>query len=55
MRTLYLLTDTAEAFFERLGYTRVARETVPLGIQQTEEFSSLCPDDAAVMKKELER
>ncbi|ETW98953.1 MAG: hypothetical protein ETSY1_16750 [Candidatus Entotheonella factor] len=55
LRTLYLLTDTAEAFFERLGYTRVARETVPLGIQQTEEFSSLCPDDAAVMKKELER
>lgn len=52
---LYLLTNTAEAFFESLGYTRVLRATVPMAIQQTEEFASLCPDDATVMKKEFER
>lgn len=50
---LYLLTDTAEAFFATLGYHRVDRADAPANIRATPEFSSLCPDDAALMQKAL--
>lgn len=53
IKSLYLLTNTAEAFFRRRGYAVVARDSVPEAIRQTREFSSLCPDSAVVMKKEL--
>lgn len=53
VRDLYLLTDTAETFFESLGYERLDREAVSVGVRSTKEFSSLCPDDAAVMRKSL--
>ena len=36
--TLYLLTLTAEAFFEKYGYRRIARDSAPAGIQETTEF-----------------
>jgi amino-acid N-acetyltransferase len=50
---LYLLTTTAEKFFESLGYTKVGRESVPPPIRATSEFSTLCPASAAVMAKQL--
>lgn len=50
---LYLLTNTAESFFERLGYSRLARDAAPPAIRATREFASLCPDDAAFMSKTL--
>jgi len=50
---LYLLTTTAESFFQNFGYRTVERSLVPDLIQETVEFSSLCPDDATVMKKDL--
>jgi amino-acid N-acetyltransferase len=50
---LYLLTTTAERFFERLGYTRAARESAPGEIRRTQEFSDLCPSSAAFMVKRL--
>ncbi len=50
---LYLLTITAERFFERLGYRRSARENAPEAIRQTMEFSSLCPLSSALMVKAL--
>lgn len=55
LEALYLLTTTAEAFFARRGYGRVARESVPLAIRSTPEFASLCPSSAAVMLKPLGR
>ncbi|MEQ9442312.1 MAG: arsenic resistance N-acetyltransferase ArsN2 [Cyclobacteriaceae bacterium] len=51
--TLFLLTTTADTFFEKLGYERVDRPTVPPAIQQTTEFAHLCPSTAVVMRKEL--
>jgi amino-acid N-acetyltransferase len=48
---IYLLTTTADVFFQNLGYRRVARESVPDEIQRTTEFSSLCPSSAIVMVK----
>jgi len=52
--TLYLLTTTANDFFERHGYTVISRENVPESIKSSSEFSSICPSTAIVMKKELE-
>ncbi len=41
VRELYLLTMTAAAFFEGLGFERVPRENAPLPITQTSEFCGL--------------
>jgi amino-acid N-acetyltransferase len=53
VRAIYLLTTTAEAFFERLGYERVARTQGPASIHSTREFLSLCPASATFMVKRL--
>jgi amino-acid N-acetyltransferase len=48
---VYLLTETAEGFFARLGFARIPRDDVAAGIRQSEEFVSLCPATAAVMRR----
>jgi amino-acid N-acetyltransferase len=53
VETLYLLTTTADRFFERLGYARVAREKAPPEIRRTREFSELCSETAVLMMKDL--
>jgi amino-acid N-acetyltransferase len=50
---LYLLTSGAQAFFERLGYTRTDRSFAPTSIASTQQLLALCPSDAAFMIKEL--
>ena len=50
---LYLLTTTATTFFERAGYTAHDRATVPPSIAATTEFSSLCPDTADCLWRDL--
>jgi amino-acid N-acetyltransferase len=50
---MYLLTTTAESFFERRGYRRVDRTQAPRAIQSTPEFASLCPASSAFMIKQL--
>jgi amino-acid N-acetyltransferase len=50
---LYLLTTTAEGFFPRFGFTRIARGDVPPGVQQSVEFTSACPASAVVMRRVL--
>jgi amino-acid N-acetyltransferase len=50
---MYLLTTTAERFFERRGYRRVDRIQAPRAIQSTPEFASLCPESSAFMIKRL--
>lgn len=52
---LWLLTIDADAYFEKLGYAREPRSAAPAAIAATEEFSSLCPGDAVLMKKNLRR
>lgn len=53
VQSLYLLTTTAERFFEALGYARMQRAAVPEAIQRTSEFSRLCPASAVIMVKHL--
>ena len=50
---LYLLTTTATAFFERMGYAAHDRAAVPPAIAATTEFSSLCPDTADCLWRDL--
>lgn len=53
VRTLYLLTDTAEDYFPRLGYALFDRQSVPTGIRATAQFRELCPASAACLRKTL--
>ena len=53
IQTLYLLTTTAAEFFRDRGYEEISREATPPRIQQTAEFTNLCPDSATCMKKTL--
>jgi amino-acid N-acetyltransferase len=50
---IYLLTTTAEEFFDRLGYMKTNRDSAPVPIRQTQEFSSLCPSSSVFMVKVL--
>ena len=50
---IYLLTTTAERFFPRFGFERIARTDVPATVQASIEFTSACPASAVVMRKSL--
>jgi amino-acid N-acetyltransferase len=50
---MYLLTTTAESFFQRRGYRCIDRAQAPPTIQSTREFASLCPASCAIMLKRL--
>jgi amino-acid N-acetyltransferase len=51
VHVLYLLTTSAEAFFERRGYRPTPREQVPATIAATQEFAQLCPAAATCMTR----
>ncbi len=53
MHELWLLTTDADAYFTMLGWIGVDRDDTPRCIQDTTEFSKLCPADAIVMRKVL--
>ena len=53
VRELFLLTQTGERFFAQQGFRVINRQAVPQGIQQSEEFRSLCPSSAVCMAKSL--
>jgi amino-acid N-acetyltransferase len=53
VKTLYLLTTTAEEFFAHRGYARAARASAPPAIQTTREFAGICPASSAFMTKSL--
>jgi amino-acid N-acetyltransferase len=50
---LYLLTTTAERFFPKFGFERVARSDVPASVQASIEFTAACPSSATVMRRPL--
>lgn len=43
---VYLLTETAAAYFENFGFCKVSRAAVPAAIAATSQFVELCPDSA---------
>jgi len=52
-RAVWLLTEGASGFFDRLGYARCDRSVVPPSIRETQQFASLCPAGAEVLVKRL--
>ena len=50
---LWLLTIDAERFFQRHNFEIVDRSAAPDEIRQTDEFSTLCPGTAYLMRKSL--
>jgi amino-acid N-acetyltransferase len=50
---IYLLTTTAERYFPKFGFERIARTDVPATVQTSIEFTSACPSSAVVMRKSL--
>lgn len=48
---IYLLTETASDYFERQTFRRIDRTDVPEELQQSSEFSRVCPQSAIAMKK----
>jgi N-acetylglutamate synthase-like GNAT family acetyltransferase len=47
---VYLLTTTAAEYFPRLGFERVERDSLPIEIRESREFSSVCPGSAVAMR-----
>jgi len=52
---LYLFTESAQGFFELLGFRAVERGDVPASIRGTEEFRVLCPSSAVCMTRPMPR
>ena len=51
--TLYLLTETAAPFFNKIGFIKIDRSKAPGSIKRSNEFADLCPVSAVLMKKVL--
>jgi len=49
LKEIYLLTETAARFFPKLGFVPIARTQVPPEVQQSIEFTTLCPASAQAM------
>lgn len=47
---IYLLTTTADGYFPALGFLRVDRESAPMEIRQSSQFTDLCPSTAVLMR-----
>ena len=55
IKELYLLTETAETYFEKMGFQRVDRSAVPEPVKESKEFGHICPSTAIVMKKPVNK
>jgi amino-acid N-acetyltransferase len=52
--SLYLLTETAETFFRKIGYQPAARSDAPQDIRATSQFAGLCPASSSFLSKHLD-
>lgn len=53
LRSLVLLTTTAETWFPRFGFERITREEVPSSLHASKEFQGACPASAIVMRRAI--
>ncbi len=49
-KEVYLLTETAYYFFQKLGFNEIDRDAVPEEIKASSEFAHVCPTSAQVMR-----
>jgi N-acetylglutamate synthase-like GNAT family acetyltransferase len=53
LQEAWLLTETAVPFFAALGFSPCTREAAPPEIAATEQFATLCPASAKLMRREI--
>jgi amino-acid N-acetyltransferase len=53
LKAIFLLTETAPAYFDRKGYNRITRGDVPEEVRGSSEYSHVCPQSAVVMIKTI--
>jgi amino-acid N-acetyltransferase len=53
IKSLFLLTTTAERFFLALGYAPASRSYAPTAIRATSQFSNLCPASSAFLSRHV--
>jgi amino-acid N-acetyltransferase len=53
MVDLYLLTETAETWFERRGYRTIERDAVPEPVRGSIELTTACSSTAVAMRRTL--
>lgn len=55
LKEMYLLTETAKDYFEKKSFQIIQRNEVPSAVQQSAEFSHVCPASATVMKRAIDK
>lgn len=50
-RHIWLLTTTAESYFARAGFAVMPRDAAPPEIAASQQFTSLCPASARLMRR----
>jgi amino-acid N-acetyltransferase len=53
VRSIYIVTTTAEEYFLQKGFKRIDRSGVDQLVLQSAEFNGLCPSSAAIMVKAM--
>ena len=53
VKSLYLITNTAETYFEKKGFMKISKDAVPASVLQSKEFNGLCPASSIIMFREL--
>jgi amino-acid N-acetyltransferase len=53
VKQVYLLTETAADYFQRLGFHPIERHQADSAVQMSVEFTSACPQSAQTMMLEL--
>jgi amino-acid N-acetyltransferase len=52
-KEVFLLTDTAEKFFDKAGFQKMNRADAPARISEHKQLTQLCPSSAVLMWKQL--
>ena len=53
LKTVYLLTETAQDFFPRFGFITIERSEVPPALHESAEWTTACASTAQAMVKRL--
>lgn len=53
MKSIYILTNTAEGFASRWGFYKIQRSEIPADLMESSALNSFCPSSSICMKLDL--
>jgi amino-acid N-acetyltransferase len=53
VRSIYLITNTAELYFKKRGFVQISKDEVENEVLASGEFNGLCPASSTVMMMQL--